>query len=172
MVKFGSAVEPRLPYLDNDLVDCLLSMPADRKLDDTLQSHILHKRRPEFLDIVNVNTGTPLGASRLASRISMFRNRVLAKIGFPGYQPYERLGLWLRRELAPLVNDILLDAETSDRGVFEPDGVRAVIEDHFHRRRNHTFLLMALMIFELGMRRPGAGPSRRSTPPHPVASLA
>jgi len=153
MVKFGSAVEPRLPYLDNDLVDYLLAAPMDQKLGDPIQTHILRKRRPVFLDIVNANTGTRLGAGRIATRASMLRKRVLAKLGVPGYQPYERLGLWLRRELAPLVNEILLSPECSDHGVFEPDAVRAVIADHGNRRRNHTYLLMAMMVFELGQRR-------------------
>ena len=152
MVKFGSAVEPRLPYLDNDLVDYLLELPPEKKLDDTFQTHILRKHRPEFIKIVNANTGTRLGAGRLATRITMFRNRVFAKIGLPGYQPYERLGLWLRRELAPLVKEVLLDQQSFDRGVFEPDGVRSVVDDHLQRKRNHTYLIMALMIFELGQR--------------------
>jgi hypothetical protein len=71
----------------------------------------------------------------------------------PGYQPYERLGLWLRRELAPTVREILLDPRTLERGVFHPAGVQTVVRQHVDQGRNHTFLLMALMIFELGLRR-------------------
>jgi asparagine synthase (glutamine-hydrolysing) len=79
--------------------------------------------------------------------------KVLAKLKVPGYQPYEKLGLWLRRELAPVVRDVLLDPRTLDRGVFQADGVRAVVRGHQEQGRNHTYLLMALMIFELGLRR-------------------
>jgi asparagine synthase (glutamine-hydrolysing) len=172
MVKFGSAVEPRLPYLDNDLVDYLLTLPPERMLDDSLQSHILRKRRPAFLDIVNANTGTRLGAGRLATSISRIRTRIFAKLGLPGYQPYERLGLWLRQELAPLVKDVLLAPETADRGIFDPDTVRIVIEDHLARRKNHTFLLMAMMIFELGARHLNTEPQRKSNPVQPLASIA
>ena len=49
---------------------------------------------------------------------------MFAKLGLRGYQPYERLGLWLRRELRPLVEGLLLSPECLDRGVLTPDAVR------------------------------------------------
>jgi len=152
LVKFGSLVEVRLPYLDNDLVDLLLAIPPELKLSDQIQSHILARRRPEFLNVINVNTGTRLRAGRLARWLGTTRMRVLAKLGVRGYQPYERLGLWLRRELKPLVKDLLLADRSLSRGIFNTETVQAVIHDHWAGRRNHTFLLMALMIFELGQR--------------------
>ena len=76
--------------------------------------------------------------------------RVLAKLGVKGYQPYERLGLWLRRELRPLVTRILLGDCCLQRGLFRPDAVRLIVNQHFQNQRNHTFLLMAMMIYELG----------------------
>ena len=67
-----------------------------------------------------------------------------------GYQPYERLGLWLRRELSPLVEKLLLRDRCLNRGVFDPDTVQTVVGDHLDGRRNHTYLLLALMIYETG----------------------
>jgi len=151
LAKFRSVVEPRLPYLDNDLVPILLSAPPNLKLGETIQTYILRQRRPSFLKVVNANTGTSLGAGRLSRRVATLRMRVLAKLGVPGYQPYERLGLWLRRELAPIVREILLSPQCLDRGIFEPPGVKSVVSQHF-AGRNHTYLLLAMMIFELGQR--------------------
>ncbi len=153
LAKIGSVAETRLPYLDNDLVPLLLAAPPSMKLNERIQAHILRKHRPEFLNVVNVNTGTRIEASRAWQRAASFRNRVFAKLGVPGYQPYERLGLWLRRELAPTVRDILLGEQCLERGIFNPDTVRAVVDRHLGDRHNHTFLLMALMICELGQRR-------------------
>jgi asparagine synthase (glutamine-hydrolysing) len=152
MVEFGSVVETRLPYLDNDLVDALLAAPPHLKLGETLQRHMLARRKPEFLDIPNANTGTRIGAGRIAQKFATLRMKVLAKLGVPGYQPYERLGLWLRRELAPLVRELLLTERTLERGVFRPDTLRSVVRQHLDHQRNHTFLLLALMIFEMGQR--------------------
>src|SRR5205814_273208 len=108
LVEFDSVVETRLPYLDNDLVDELFAAPPELKLGDAIQAHIL-RRRPDFLRVVNVNTGTVVGAGRVRRAVGNFRRRVLAKLGVKGYQPYERLGLWLRRQLRPLVERLLLD---------------------------------------------------------------
>ena len=88
---------------------------------------------------------TPLITPTRATSESAF-----AKLGVRGYQPYERLGLWLRRELRPFVERVLLSPECLERGIFDPNTVRAVVDNHLNNRRNHTSLLLALLIFELG----------------------
>lgn len=150
LVIFGSLMQNRLPYLDNDLVDVLMMTPPDMKTDERIQAYILRQRFPQFLQVVNANTGARVGASALVRRLMTLRMKIFAKLGVRGYQPYERLGLWLRRELQPLVYDTLLSERCLDRGVFHPDTLRSVVHGHVHGGRNHTFLLMALLIFEMG----------------------
>jgi asparagine synthase (glutamine-hydrolysing) len=75
--------------------------------------------------------------------------RVFAKLGVAGYQPYERLGLWLARELKPLVHSTILSERFLDRGLFDADRVRRAVAQHESRERNHTFLLMGMLIVEL-----------------------
>jgi asparagine synthase (glutamine-hydrolysing) len=171
LVKFGSLVETRLPYLDNDLVDLLLATPPETKLSDHLQAHILRRRRPAFLNVVNANTGTRLGAGRVARLFARARLKVLGKLGVRGYQPYERLGLWLREELRPLVERLLLSERCLGRGVFDPDTLRGVVRRHLAGRRNHTFLILALLIFEQGQRefRDGEVPAEDTHDPRTVS---
>jgi asparagine synthase (glutamine-hydrolysing) len=152
MSEFGSVVETRLPYLDREVIDSLMAASPNLKLGEDIQSYILRKRQPSFLNVVNANTGAKLGSSPLVKTLSKLRLKVLAKLGVKGYQPYERLGLWLRRELRPLVESLLLDRRCLERGVFNPETVRTTVENHFNGRHNHTFLLMGMMIFELGQR--------------------
>ncbi len=153
LVKFGSVVETRVPFLDPELVDCVLAAPAEMKVDEEIQAAILRKRFPAFLDVTNVNTGARVGANRAVKAAQYFKMRVLAKLGVRGYQPYERLGLWLRRELKPLVQEILLNDRCLERGTFRADTVRTVVEQHSVGSRNHTFLLLAMMIYEVGQRK-------------------
>jgi len=150
MHKFGCFATIRMPYIDNDVVDTLLSMPARLKLDDELQTDILSHRMPSFLKVVNSNTGARMGAGRVERELAQLRMRVGAKLGLKGYQPYERLGLWLRRELRPFVERVLLGDAFLGRGLFRPDAVKRVIAEHVADSANHTFLLMSLLIFELG----------------------
>ncbi len=152
MAVFGSVVETRLPFMDNDLIDLLLAAPPELKLGDKIQTHILRRHMPAFLNITNANTGARMGAGPWVQAFSKFRMKVLAKLGVRGYQPYERLGLWLREDLRLLVQKLLLGERCLDRGVFNPPAVKAVVDAHLNRGRNHTYLLLAMMGFELGQR--------------------
>ncbi len=150
MQMFNAFVQVRMPYLDAELVDLVMRVPPQLKVGETIQAFILGHRFPEFLNVVNANTGSPLGAGPLTRRLSLLRLKVFSKLRVPGYQPYERLGLWLSQELQPFVKSVLLAPKALDRGLLEPDVVRRMIEDHRSRRRNHTFALMAMLILELG----------------------
>lgn len=152
MAKFSSTVDIRLPFLDNDFIDLLLEAPPRLKMGDDIQRYILGKRRPDFLNVVNANTGTLIGAPKVIQQFSSLKTRVLGKLGVPGYQPYERLGLWLKREIAPVVRDILLSDQCRDRGIFEADAIKRVVDGHLGGRANSTYLIMAMMIIELGQR--------------------
>jgi hypothetical protein len=154
--------ETRLPFLDNQLVALLLAAPPSLKLGEDIQAAILQRYKPQFLQVVNANTGTRVGASPWARKWSSLWLRGMAKLGLPGYQPYERLGLWLRRDLVDVVRDVLLDPQTLDRGVYDPVGIKTVVQNHLAGRRNHTYLIMALMIFELAQRYLLGGSPNRS----------
>lgn len=152
MHKFGCFSNIRLPFIDNDVLDVLFALPARMKLGDELQCRILRRRRPEFLDVVNSNTGTRPGANRLSTEFARTRLRIYSRLGVRGYQPYERLGLWLARDLRGFVERILFSERFLDRKLVQPDGIRTVVAQHAAREANHTFLLMSLLIFELGQR--------------------
>jgi len=146
---FQNFVEVRVPYMDGPLVDLLLALPPAMKLDATLQSHILEQLRPEFLRVTNANTGAPMNAGRWRTTMGHLRMKVFAKIGVAGYQPYERLGSWLASDLKPLVHSTILSERFLDRGLFDADGIRRAVAQHESRERNHTFLLMGMLIVEL-----------------------
>jgi hypothetical protein len=157
MHMFEQFVGVRQPYLDNDVVDSLFAMPASMKLGDVLQTGLLRKVRPAFLDVANSNTGARMGAGRLETEFAKLRLRVGAKLGLKGYQPYERLGLWLRRELRPLVETTLSNEEFLATGMVRPDAVKRVVQQHMDNQANHTFLIMSLVIFALGIENGGSG---------------
>lgn len=153
LMKFQSVTETRLPYMDSRLIELLLACPPHLRVGEKLQAAMLRRRNPEFLIPPNSNTGARVGAPKLMRQAALFRMKVLAKLGVKGHQPYERLGLWLRTSLRYLVEDILLSPQCLDRGVFVPETVRSVVKQHLGNERNHTFLLLSMMIFEMGQRR-------------------
>jgi hypothetical protein len=64
--------------------------------------------------------------------------------------------------LRHVVEKLLLSDSCLDRGLFNPDAVIAAVHDHLANRRNHTYLLMALMVFELGQRESSRAPHERT----------
>jgi asparagine synthase (glutamine-hydrolysing) len=152
---FRNYVETRVPFLDPELVSILCEAPVHLKVGDGLQAHILERHRPAFCGVVNANTGAPMTAPAWQVQLSYLRMRVFGRLGVAGYQPYERLGLWLARDLRPLVHRLLLSDQFLSRGLFDRAGVSQVLEQHESRRRNHTYLIMALIILELSQRDAG-----------------
>jgi hypothetical protein len=88
---FQNFVEVRVPYLDGPLVDLLLGLPPEMKLDATLQSHILGRcaRVPARHQCEH---GRAHERRSVAIEMGHLRMRVFAKLGVQGYQPYERSG--------------------------------------------------------------------------------
>lgn len=152
LVQFGTQVETRLPLLDGGFVDALFAAPVALRVGDRIQTHLITRRQPAFLNVVNANTGVRLGARPLATSLGRLRMKVLRKLGVPGYRSYEKMGLWLRRELRPLVENLVLGDRSLSRGFFRPDVVRRIAAEHFAVRANHTYLLLVLMVFEMGQR--------------------
>lgn len=150
MAKFGSVAETRLPFVDREVIAALMAAPPGLRFGDAIQTWLLRREAPALLDVPNSNTGAPLGAGALRRQLCHGRLRVLARLGMPGYQPYERVGRWLRQDLQPFMRSVLLSAACLDRGVLAPDAVRQIIDDHTGGRRNHTFLIITMMVFELG----------------------
>ncbi len=153
---FRNFVEVRVPFLDPAFVAPLLAAPPHLKTGDELQTFILGRHRPAFLGVVNANTGAPMGASPTRTRLAQLKLRLYSKLRVPGYQPYERLGLWLAEDLQPLLARTLLGDGAPGRDVFADAEISRLIDQHRRRERNHTFLLMALLILSLASVRPTA----------------
>jgi asparagine synthase (glutamine-hydrolysing) len=62
------------------------------------------------------------------------------------------MGAWLKRDLAPLVRELLSEAAVSERGLFDFSEVRALIARHEANRIDGTDRLLALMNLEIWAR--------------------
>jgi asparagine synthase (glutamine-hydrolysing) len=55
----------------------------------------------------------------------------------------------MRHELKELILNVMLDPVTLQRGYFNPDGIRRLLDEHFQGRRDHSARIWRLFIFEL-----------------------
>jgi asparagine synthase (glutamine-hydrolysing) len=119
-----NSLEVRVPLLDHLFVEWVTGLPIDLKLRGGQQKYILRK---------------------LAKRVGV-PNEALdrPKQGFALPLVY-----WIRNELKELILSVLLDPRTLQRGYFNPDAVRRLLDEHFRGRRDHSGEIWRLLIFEL-----------------------
>jgi asparagine synthase (glutamine-hydrolysing) len=129
------------------------------KVDVASMAHGLEARSP-LLDHVLMEW-----AAGLPEQINMARGvtKALFKSAMEPYLPAELLyrpkmgfGLpvdhWFRDELKELAHDTLLSQSARQRGLFRPDYVRLLLDEHCNLRRDHHIRLWALLMLELWSR--------------------
>jgi len=130
-----------------------------RKVDRMSMAHSLEVRSP-FLDHTLFEFAATLhDNAKLNGRTTKYALRKLAKRLIPasvvdrpkrGFSiPLDR---WLRNELKPYVQQILFDARTESRGLFETDYVRSLATEHFAGKISRGRELWTLMTIELFQR--------------------
>ena len=138
-------------YLRTYLLDDILA-----KVDRASMYHSLEVRAP-FLDVevVKLVNSMPLSIKRRGTN----GKRVL-KAAMRGRLPDEILdrpkkgfGIplsgWLRNELRPLCDELLSPAALAAGGVFEPNEVTRLVEEHMAGRANHRKRLWTLLVFQM-----------------------
>jgi asparagine synthase (glutamine-hydrolysing) len=139
LASMAHSLECRGPFLDHRVVELAMAMPLARKIQlRSSRSKVILKRA--FSDL-------------LPSAI-----KVRPKMGFG--VPISR---WFRAELRSEVQDVLLDPVCLDRGLFRPEAIEKLVDEHIDGRREHSYRLWALLMLELWFRRHIDSPSSPSS---------
>jgi asparagine synthase (glutamine-hydrolysing) len=125
-VSMANGVEVRVPLLDPDLVSLLARMPLEFKQRGSVGKWILRKAMAPYLP-----------------REVLYRG----KTGFGA-----PLRNWLRNELAPMVDDVLSSESIERRGLFDPQGVRDLVEGDRHQRHDASYTIFSMICIELWCR--------------------
>jgi asparagine synthase (glutamine-hydrolysing) len=144
----------RLMYLDTKTY---LTADILTKVDRMSMANSLEVRCPildhEFVGWV---AGLPIHYKfRNGTRKFMFK-KLAERLGIPPQLLHRRkqgfslpLVHWMREELKDGLLQILLEPRTLQRGYFEPQAIRAVMDEHFRGRRDRAGVLWMLLVFEL-----------------------
>jgi asparagine synthase (glutamine-hydrolysing) len=144
----------RLLYLDTKTY---LSADILTKVDRMSMLASLEARSP-MLDHVFLEWATGLTPEwKMHGRDQKYILRKLAeRVGVPRevlYRPKQGFALplvyWTRNELKDMILSVLLEPRTLQRGHLNPQAVRQLLDEHFHRRRNHAGRIWRLLMFEL-----------------------
>ncbi len=125
-MSMANSLELRCPFADHRIQEFGLSIPFAWKYRRGKTKWILREAMKEILP-----------ASVLEAR----------KIGFNPPVPQ-----WISRELKPLISDLLSARAVERRGLFRPQAVSALLQDHFEARRDNALKLWGLLMLELWFR--------------------
>jgi asparagine synthase (glutamine-hydrolysing) len=122
-LSMAASVETRVPYLDNEIVDFMCTVPASLKLHGFSSKYLL---REAMSDLVPAS----------------ILHRRKAGFGAP-------IRTWLRRDLREMVDDLLSTKRIDARAYFNPVAVRRLIEDDRQGRADNTYRIWALLTLEV-----------------------
>ncbi len=121
-MSMATSLETRAPFLDVDVMELAFSLPGRMKVRGSERKYILKRALRGILP-----------EEILARR----------KEGFS--IPMKN---WLRRELAPLMLELLSPERLRHRDLFDVGEVQGLIAAHTEGRENHAHTLFSLMVFE------------------------
>lgn len=122
IASMGNSLEVRCPFLDHRVVEFCVRLPSSLKLHQGVSKRLL---REAFADVIPPSVLT----------------RGKQGFGVP-------LGQWFRGPLKELLQQTLLDPQTLGRGIFQPQQIEQLVEDHLSEREDYTHQLWTLMMLE------------------------
>ena len=155
-------IEVRIPFFDYDLIQFLYSIPAEVRGVKKMYWAMIQRELPRYALIPNSNDEllplyTP--ALREMNDLSLKLRRRITKYShqklFPSrktlYADYEN---YLRRDLQKWAEDILYDSRTIDRGIYNPDFLRTLMNRHLSGNEEWTIGKIAPIItYEMMLRK-------------------
>ncbi|HKW94462.1 MAG TPA: asparagine synthase (glutamine-hydrolyzing) [Methylomirabilota bacterium] len=122
-MSMAASVESRVPFLDHRLVEHVVRMPVEFKVRGITTKVVLREA--------------------LRNRIprEILRRR---KLGFP-----VPLGRWARERYAPFIRQIILGPRALARGMFDPQVLERLLNEHEAGVANHTDRLWLLLNLEI-----------------------
>ena len=125
-VSMANSLEVRVPILDHEFVSWVARLRPEDKLSGR-EGKACFKKALESLLPHDV----------------LYRDKM--GFGVP-------ISSWFRNELRDAVRDRIGAGALTDSGLFNPDELRNLVDDHQARRRDHSAVLWALLMFEGSLR--------------------
>ncbi len=140
-ISSAHSLETRVPFLDNDLVDFVLTLPARYKLNiDSLTG----QRTPDQGVSQPILSSDGKYVLRHAMR-GLIPDTVLNRKK-QGFSPPD--GSWYRGETMDYLRKILLSPRALSRGYFRPEYIQKVVDEHTAGKVNHRLMIWSLLSFE------------------------
>ena len=125
-MSMAASIESRVPFLDHKLVEFSTALPDRMKLRGWTTKYVLREAMKTVLPETILNR---------------------PKMGFP-----VPLARWFRGEFRPLLDEYVLGERALSRGLFQPDFLHRLVQEHVTGKADHMERLWTLVNFEMWQR--------------------
>lgn len=125
-MSMAASIECRAPLVDHELVELASQIPPSLKVRGLKLKYLLKKAVAPWLP-------------------REILERKKRGFGAP-------VGAWLRKDLQPLISELLSEKQVRQRGIFQWPAIAGLLEAHREKRRDHTDQLFALVALEIWCR--------------------
>ena len=121
-----SSLETRVPYLDHNLIEWVLSMPKNLKSSNGLSKVCLRKVLYKYIP------------RKIIERPKM-------GFGIP-------INIWLKEDLKDWAEDLLSESALNNQNIFNTNTVRAIWSEHIEGKKDNHNKLWSIINFQLWMK--------------------
>jgi asparagine synthase (glutamine-hydrolysing) len=121
------SLEARSPFLDHHVIEFAASLPEKFKLRGLTTKYLLKKVLRKLLPSENLDR---------------------RKMGFG-----VPIGHWFRGKMQPFLREVVLSEKALNRGLFKPEIVRQLVDQHTEGKRDYSHQLWTLLMLELWFQR-------------------
>jgi asparagine synthase (glutamine-hydrolysing) len=125
-MSMAASIECRAPLVDYELVELASSMPSSLKVRGLKLKYILKQALAPWLPVEILK-------------------RKKRGFGAP-------VGAWLRKELQPLISELLSEEQVRKRGFFAWPAIHQLLKSHQEQRQDHSDQLFSLIVLEIWCR--------------------
>ncbi len=125
-MSMAASIESRVPFLDHKMVEFAAQVPARLKVRNFSGKYLVKQAMQQLLP------------KKIIKR---------KKMGFP-----VPISEWFRHQTTPALRSVLAGEQARERGIFDVDYVKSLLDEHSAGMRDHSSALWSLVNFELWMR--------------------
>lgn len=149
---FRSQLEIRMPYMDAEYIEKLLSMPVHMRNEGEVHTAFVKASNPKLIKVRNSNTGAPLDAGPTRLFITDKFNSAMKRLRVPGYKHYTEFQEWHRKAFREQSEKIIFSKQTASRGRYNMDNLRNIFDLHMSGKKNYGHLLGTIVGLEIWQR--------------------
>jgi asparagine synthase (glutamine-hydrolysing) len=144
-------IEYKAPFYDYDLVDFLLTIPPKQRMLAILYRKLISNKFPNLAKIPYQRTGLPVNSNLAWMLFKKAQDICQRKLSSTAVDKRGHIDdeSWMRNELKDFVVFTLLSKKATERGFFNPEFIKEIVNQHLLGTQNNALKIGTLLTFEL-----------------------